>query len=193
MVKACFFCKANNDSSALFCNVCNTILPYAETNSFALLDLPCTFQIDKNELETNYFNKLSLVHPDKFIQSSQPEKEIAQENASALTAAYECLKSNYPRALELLKVNGYDVNAKINLDSNFLAETIEWREELLEADDTQAKALLVRMHNSLKQHWQSIDELFASQHLSDASLLLAKIKFVIRFIEEIEERIYGSS
>jgi Fe-S protein assembly co-chaperone HscB len=187
-MKSCIFCRSQNLASDLFCHACKKILPYFDTDAFALLGLPCDYNVSQELLDKNYFHLLKQVHPDKFIRGTKQEQELAQQYAAALTQAYEILRSNYLRAEEILKI--YEKNFVPVLRNDFLLETMQWREQLAEVQSVkEAVALQKDVMLQLEGYWRKIANLFKDKDLESAAYLLAEIKFTQRFLAEIRDKI----
>jgi len=73
---------------------------------------------------------------------------------------------------------------------NFILETMEWREQLDSIDDLAgANQLLHTMERAEESSWLELENAFAILEYSAAQATLAKIKFISRFIEELEAKI----
>jgi len=66
----------------IFCKSCGRVQPLAcclskQTNSFAILDLAPSFDIDADVLDAAFKNLQRRVHPDSFYSKSKVEAEYA--------------------------------------------------------------------------------------------------------------------
>ena len=102
---------------------------------FALFDLPRSFAIDTQKLESRFRELQSKVHPDKHAHLGDSEKRRAMELATEANAAFQNLKNPLKRAVYLLHLAGHDVEAENNsaMPADFLVEQLELREAVGEA------------------------------------------------------------
>ncbi len=185
----CKFCNHKNPPLNLFCQACSKILPVAEVSYFDLLDLTPIFTLDRDLLDSKFHQKLAKIHPDKFVGHTSKEMELALDYAAAITAAYETLKSKNSQAEYLLSMHGYSLDS-IKPDDNSILEMMEWREQLDNISDRAgAKLLLHSMERIEKSAWLELENAFAVSQYPAAQATLAKIKFVSRFIEELDAKI----
>lgn len=186
----CKFCNIKNPPLNLFCQSCSKILSVADANYFELLELTPSFTLDKDLLENQFHQKLALVHPDKFISYSAKEMELALECSAKITAAYATLKSKYNRASYILWLQGLTPESTTPLDEGFLLETMEWREQLNSISDHAEAALFLHTMEQIEDTaWHELQKAFTALEYPVAQVILAKIKFISRFIEELETKI----
>lgn len=175
----CIFCNSENNTSTdtIFCSKCGKVIALKGENFFDLFQLPISFEVNLNSLNSKLLQLLSQLHPDKFITASMQEKEISMKNTSLINRAFRVLKDPILRAEHILKLNGCDTeNQKIN-DSGFLMEAMEWRENNVST-------------NEINQIWEStLNELKEKLHnnkFDEALQIFLKLKFIKRFIDESE-------
>lgn len=107
---------------------------------FQILGLDPIFDIDTQTLETAYFSRQALAHPDRFVYHSGPERQAASRQSSLLNHAYETLKNPVLRAKTILKLRGVEIpgesaqgGGKTVHNSKVLGEMMELQEALEEA------------------------------------------------------------
>ena len=80
-------------------------------------------------MESKYFQLQNIFHPDKFINSTNEEKEISVIESSNINNAYNLLNDNVDRINLLLKSKGLK-ESQISEDNKFLIKRL--LEEIME-------------------------------------------------------------
>lgn len=107
----------------------------ASENYFELFGLPVQFAVDAATLEETWRQLAARVHPDRYATATQVERRVAMQWASTVNDAYRTLKSPLSRARYLCEQAGCDLQTESNtaMNSAFLLQQMEWREQLDEA------------------------------------------------------------
>ncbi|XP_008191980.2 iron-sulfur cluster co-chaperone protein HscB [Tribolium castaneum] len=116
----------------LFCEQCNYIQsPPEKDNYFKIFELEEKFSIDPKQLTSKYRQMQGLLHPDKFSNKSDTEKDISAEFSSLVNKAYNTLQTPLKRAIHLLHLKGavIDEDQRVE-DPEFLMEIMELNEEV---------------------------------------------------------------
>jgi len=74
------------------------------TDYFALLEEPRRPWLDLAALKAKFLARSAGFHPDRVHQASETEKRTAQDNYTALNAAYQCLNESRSRIRHLLEL-----------------------------------------------------------------------------------------
>lgn len=101
-------------------------------NYFNLLSVARNFDLDKNQLHSNYIALQHLLHPDKYINKTKSEKLLAIEYTSKLNKAYQTLNDDKSRAEYLLFLEGIIINQEdnnVHPDPMMLHEILELNED----------------------------------------------------------------
>ena len=163
-------------------------------NHFELFGLPQGFGVDAPTLDTRYRELQREVHPDRFATASDAERRLSIQMATQVNEAYRTLKAPLARARYLLELRGVDLAAETNtaMPAEFLAEQMEWREGLEEADSLGDACILTRMHHDVRKE---IDQTYAvlSGQLERgeneaAAQTVRKLMFFDRLDEEVAEK-----
>lgn len=170
---------------------------------FDVFQLPARYELDAAGLDRQ-FRALSLqYHPDRVTSTDVHSRRVALERTSALNEAYKVLKDPVRRAFYLLKLAGVDLERtesgpQKDLPIAFLEEVLERREALDDARSaqnwTQVEALTKAAES---EKTQSLQQAIAALHrlesvpneasaIRDASLSLARVRYLTRFLEEVE-------
>ena len=113
---------------------------------FSLFGLPRAPVLEADELARRYRDLQSKVHPDYFTGAGRLHQQLALQQASRVNDAYAALKKPLTCSAYLLSLYGADVYAETDtaMPTAFLEQQLRWREALLEAEDSAARAVLVR-------------------------------------------------
>ncbi|KAF7263085.1 hypothetical protein GWI33_003630 [Rhynchophorus ferrugineus] len=145
-------------------------------------DLFCSeyekFDIDQTILRNEYRRLQSHLHPDKFTNRSDEEKEISADYSSLVNKAYNCLLTPLKRAEHLLRLYGNHINENQPLDSNFLMEMMELNEEAENTNDPEKlKGLNMKNKKEIDKLILSIEESFKQKDLEVVKQLIMKLQY----------------
>ena len=184
----CPHCGVLGKGNDIFCRSCSKILPVHEGRDyFSIFGIDRSYQISLETLDDNLFDRLTACHPDKFISKSETEQEISLHNSTILNMAYNTLKHPMKRAKYILEINGYDVDGSHAVDPEFLAKTMEWREELMEADaDGSVTDLLNKMESLQGQEYGALEKYLVKNLYEEALTVYTRLKFINRFCDELK-------
>ena len=154
-------------------------------DKFALLGVPQGF--DEPEGIDEKFRELSRkTHPDRVPPK---ERMRAAGQMTALNDAYKTLKDPVRRAEHLLALKG--VSGDVKMSPEFLEQTLEDRERLLEAKesgrplDDLARGVRLKRDETLAQVRRLVSN---GGDLREAAELLARMKYYARYLDEVEGR-----
>ena len=78
-----------------------------DLNPYDVFQLNKVYDIDKELLEERYLELQKTLHPDKFINSTDIERDISNSQTSFVNNAYELLENDISRVKILLKLKNY--------------------------------------------------------------------------------------
>lgn len=168
-----------------------------DQSPFEVLGIEATFEVDATTLDEAYFSRQSLVHPDRFMYHSEPERQVALLQSSLLNRAYETLKNPTLRAKALLKLRGIDVSK----DGSQTVQEPQILEEMMVLQETLAQAIsphdLTHLENQLQERLQGVETSFSSalQHNQNKELpgLFLRLTYLSKLIGDIQARRRQSS
>ena len=102
-----------------------------KTDPYEIFSLKKKYLIDYEELETKYFQLQNIFHPDKFVNSTNEEKEISVIESSNINNAYNLLANNVDRIKILIKSKGLKI--KSDLEKTFSNKSL--LEEIMDLQD----------------------------------------------------------
>ena len=109
IIKTCWKCKKKLNLKPLY-----VLLFYSAKNlrfkPYDVFQLNKVYDIDKELLEERYLELQKTLHPDKFINSTDIERDISNSQTSFVNNAYELLENDISRVKILLKLKNYNMN-----------------------------------------------------------------------------------
>jgi molecular chaperone HscB len=162
-------------------------------DDFTLFALPQRFALERSALDERWRALQSEVHPDRFVREGGASQRVAMQWAVRINEAYQRLKDPLRRAAYLCALRGEPVDEHSNtaMPPAFLAQQMEWREELDEAGDV---ASIERLDGEVRAHESRLlDELQATLDERDDARAAAEqvraLMFVARFRDDIRRRL----
>ena len=188
----CWSCGVDRAQGDALCPACGKVQPpppaQAQLDKFALLGVAPGF--DAPEGLDDKFRALSRkLHPDRFARASAQERRFSLEQTTLLNDAYQTLKDPVRRAEHFLALRG--VSGEVKMSPDFLEETLDDREKLLEAKESgqPLEALAQGVRQKRDRTLSEVRELVSSgAELSRAAELLARMKYYARYLDEVEGR-----
>ena len=159
---------------------------------FELFDLPATYALDRERLDSAYRELQNKVHPDKFAAQPEAEQRVAMQWATRVNEAYQTLKQPISRGVYLLQLQGIDAMAPHNtsIAPAFLMQQMAWREAISEARDAKDLAALDQLQAELNEAYRAADSELAGLLDVDKNPVAAtesvrKLKFMDKLIAEV--------
>jgi molecular chaperone HscB len=194
----CWNCQKDPGPEA-FCVHCGKLQPLApSTTLYGVLGLSPESPIDSSSLEKRFHERSRRFHPDRFAKASPTERRIAAEWTVVLNEAYRRLGDPAERATYLLGLHGVQVDkASTRMAPEFLEEMLEKREALAktrkDGDLSLARKMAVQFRERAMSLQTQVDGLLFDWHVSknaqlleEAAAKLASLKYVRRFLDEVE-------
>jgi molecular chaperone HscB len=165
-----------------FCSRCGKLLELPQDiDYFALFEMPRQLWIDMGSLEQKFLQLSWKLHPDNFVNASEPERELSLKHSSLLNDAYRTLREPVARVEYLLAIEGErkEGEKKQQAPPELLEEVFELNESLDELREAKAsgddlagrKARLEAAAKSFQEKLADVDgKLQAAAHEWDAAL-----------------------
>ena len=175
-------------------------------NHFEVLGFSPTYFIDRAELEARYREQQRHSHPDRFSRAPVSERAQVLQRATDLNDAYRVLKNDIRRAEYLLTLHGIELSEeaeqaggkKRTLDSLFLADVLELREELADARAGNDRARMARIEADIRARMAQQNQILhagfsglgagatpAVATLDSLADALLKLRYYQRFLDDI--------
>jgi molecular chaperone HscB len=171
------------------------------TDYYELLAVPRSLNLSLDALQQRYYELSRQLHPDRFMQKPEAERQRALDMSSALNDAYRTLKDPTKRAQYLLTLEGFDIGEQRSKDvpPELLEEVFELNmalEEMRGGDDSarpQLEQAEKSFTNMLAESDQELAILFAQYDgaqsrdvLSQIRNLLNRRKYILNLVSEVQ-------
>ena len=120
-------------------------------NFFELFGLPIAFKVDMVQLRAAFMHIQKASHPDKFVQGTEMEQELALEQSAMANKGFSLLNNPEKIIPYVLEITGHiQPDEKYNLAPDFLMEMMELNEGWMDAATEEAKQSILDQINTLK-------------------------------------------
>ncbi|XP_042475388.1 iron-sulfur cluster co-chaperone protein HscB homolog, partial [Macadamia integrifolia] len=188
-VSGCWNCSAVPTSKPfLSCESCKSVQPVdSSVDYFQIFGLDKKYEIEDCSLEKKYKDWQKKLHPDLVHSKSEKEKEYAAEQSARVIDAYRTLSKPLLRAIYMLRIEGVHVDEETTIsDPEFLAEIMEIREAVEEADGPQSlNKIQCQMQDKLESWSKSFGDAFKSKKFEEAITSTQRMTYYERVKEEI--------
>ena len=186
----CWNCNRSIIKLEIFCESCNVIQQPINWNPFDIFDLNYDIEIDVKDLDKKLLELQTKVHPDKFFNSSQKEKNCSMKVSSEVNRAYDTLKNNVKRINFLLKLSKFKFdNEKHSFDDKtILGEIMELQNKCLVCDSDKDKEIIskeisVEVENTLAE----IKNNFSLKNLENVHKFNVKLSYLEKLNDNLKK------
>ncbi|XP_076244931.1 iron-sulfur cluster co-chaperone protein HscB-like protein, mitochondrial [Calliopsis andreniformis] len=167
--------------SELFCSKCKVLQePPENLTYFDIIGIPKSYDVTVTEIQKKYKELQKLLHPDKFGNKTEKEKQLSENLSSLVNKAYSTLSHPLKRGLYMLKLNGITISEETdNMNAEFLMEIMEKNEEIDDALNDVAKIKKIMQENEtmLNDMSMEIGDAFRQNNIKQAETLLIRMKY----------------
>jgi molecular chaperone HscB len=158
-------------------------------SKFAFFGLEPSLDLDEKALEEQFRALSRKWHPDRFARGTPQERRQSLEQTTLLNDAYKTLRDPVRRAEHFLRLRG--VTAEPKMAPDFLEETLEDREKLMEAKmaGEPLDALVKGAEEKRDAALAEARRLVESGDLAKAAERLARMKYYARYLDEAAGRV----
>jgi molecular chaperone HscB len=188
----CWHCGGEKSPLDAICPSCGKVQPPppagTQADKFALLGVEPGFD-EPAGLDEKFRALSRKLHPDRFVRATSQERRFSLDQTTLLNDAYKTLKDPVRRAMHLLELRG--VSGEVKMSAEFLEETLDDREKLLEAKEAGSplEALAQGVREKRDRTLAEVRQLVTGgADLSKAAELLARMKYYARYLDEVEGR-----
>lgn len=189
--KGCWKCNHSETSNNFFCASCGVIrdIP-ANEDFFDLLNQRKQFKIDLPKLTQHFHLAQNAVHPDKFSQTSDKEKDLASKWSSLINKAFKTLSKTTDRGKYLLKLNGIVISEdNSTIDQAFLLKMIEVNESVDEAETTnELETIRNNVAQDIDELTEALETFFDAKDMEAAKQAIIRLKYLQNIVETIKEK-----
>ena len=171
------------------------------TDYYELFGIPRGLKLSLDELQKRYYELSRQLHPDRFMQKPEAERQRALDMSSALNDAYRTLKDPIKRAQYLLSLEGFEIGEQRSKDvpPELLEEVFELNmalEEMRGGDDSarpqleQAEknfsGMLAETDEQIQSLFESYDATQSRDVLTQIRNVLNRRKYVQNLVSEVQ-------
>lgn len=164
-----------------------------DNNPFAMLGLPVAFDLDVEAVRRAYLTRAAAIHPDR--ETDPMLQAELTEKAAELNAAHTTLHDPIARAEAILAVRhpelvqGEDSAGTTSLPPQFLAEVMEIREEVDDAEgearDAAVQQALDWAQSRMDQDLIELADLLEQDDAKGARQKLGMLRYTRRLIDQL--------
>jgi molecular chaperone HscB len=178
------------------------------TDYYELFGIPRSLTLSLDELQKRFYDLSRQLHPDRFVQKPEADRERALDMSSDLNDAYRTLKDPLKRAQYLLRLEGFDIGEQRSKDvpPELLEEVFELNmaiEEMRGGDDSarpqleQAETNFTRMmsevDNQLESLFAKYDRAPNRETLAEIRGVLNRRKYIQNLVDEVHQQLAPST
>ncbi|XP_014474678.1 PREDICTED: iron-sulfur cluster co-chaperone protein HscB, mitochondrial [Dinoponera quadriceps] len=167
--------------SELFCSKCKVLQELPQNlNYFDIMGIKKDYNVINEDIHRKYRELQKMLHPDKFGNKSEKEKQISEDVSSLVNKAYSTLAHPLKRGLYMLQLKGISIpEDTINLDLEFLMEIMERNEEIESVIEDKDKVLELakKSKEELDILSRQVAEAFCKEDIKTAAKILTKMKY----------------
>jgi molecular chaperone HscB len=163
----------------------------SQSDHFELLGVARGFEVDPQDLESRWKDRVAAVHPDRFAGASDAQKRVAMQWSSRINEAYRVLKDPLKRAQYLCELAGFPTEnqPQVALDPVFLMQQMQWRETLEEVTDQGDASALLELEKEMVADRDSrkaqVAQLIGQGRWDDVVKGLHEWMFIEKFLQEL--------
>lgn len=167
--------------SELFCSKCKVVQELPQNlNYFEIIGIKRNYNVSNEEIHRKYRELQKMLHPDKFGNRSEKERQISENLSSLINKAYSTLAHPLKRGLYMLQLKGISIpEGTTSLNPEFLMEIMERNEVIDNAADDRDKVLKLAKESKilLDQLSMQIADAFDKEDIEAATKILIKMKY----------------
>lgn len=167
--------------SELFCSKCKVLQELPQNlNYFDIIGIKKNYNVVNEEVHKKYRELQKMLHPDKFGNKSEKERQISENLSSLINKAYSTLIHPLKRGLYMLQLKGISIpEGTTNLNPEFLMEIMEHNEEIENAMGDKDKILKLAKESKkvLDTLSKKVAEAFNKEDIETATKILIKMKY----------------
>lgn len=167
--------------SELFCSKCKALQePPENLTYFEIIGVPRNFNVNIIEVHNKYRELQKMLHPDKFGNKSEKEKQLSESLSSLVNKAYSTLANPLKRGLYMLELDNIQIpEGTTNLNPEFLMDIMEKNEEIEAASRNKEKVIQLMQENKevLDTLSKEAAEAFNNKDIQKAKVILIRMKY----------------
>lgn len=149
-------------------------------NYFDIMGIKRDYNVVNEEIHKKYRELQKMLHPDKFGNKSEKERQISEKLSSLINKAYSTLAHPLKRGLYMLQLKGISIpEGTTSLNPEFLMEIMERNEKIENAIEDRDKILKLAKDSKelLETMSKQVAEAFSKEDIETATKILIKMKY----------------
>ncbi|XP_029164772.1 iron-sulfur cluster co-chaperone protein HscB [Nylanderia fulva] len=167
--------------SELFCSKCKALQELPQNlNYFDIMGIRKNYNVINEEVHQKYRELQKMLHPDKFGNKSEKERQISENLSSLINKAYSTLMHPLKRGLYMLQLKGISISEETtNLNPEVLMEIMERNEEIENAMEDKDKIFQLTKESKevLDTLSKQVAEAFNKEDIETATKILTRMKY----------------
>jgi len=167
--------------SELFCSKCKALQGLPQNlNYFDIMGIKRDYNVENEEIHRKYRELQKMLHPDKFGNKSEKERQISENLSSLINKAYSTLAHPLKRGMYMLQLKGISIpEGTTSLNPEFLIEIMERNEEIENAikDNDKVLKLAKESKELLNTMSKQVAQAFDKEDIETATRILIKMKY----------------
>ncbi|QQS16370.1 MAG: Fe-S protein assembly co-chaperone HscB [Neisseriales bacterium] len=159
---------------------------------FALFEEPYTFILDLVALKKKYYRLIATIHPDRFVEASDTQKQFALLLSSRFNSGWQILSKPLERACYLLSLQNIIITNQMETTwpKAWLEEQIAWHERIDQAryHPSRLKILADELDTQIDDFYQALAALLTNDWQT-AIPIVQKWRFFAKLKQEVDDAI----
>ena len=187
-LKNCWSCEKKIDSNDFFCSACGALQKPFESNPFDMFSVEKKFEIDKKYLEERYLGLQTLLHPDKFINASQEEKNFSNIHTSFVNNSFKILSDDISRIKVLLEYFGYQISENESFqDTTVLEEIMELQNIAMSIEsECEKKKIKFQLKEKIENEIKKVSQFFNEKKYKDVHKSCIKLSYLKKINDNLK-------
>ena len=178
--KNCWSCNKEIIYKDFVCKGCGVLQKPFELDPFDIFSIDKKFEIDLKVLEEKYLELQILLHPDKFINASQEEKNFSNLHTSYVNNAFKVLRDDVSRIKVLLEYFGYQITENESFqDVSVLEEIMKLQNKSMSVEsESEKNKIKSQLMDKIEKEIKTVSQLFNEKKYKDVYKSSIKLSYL---------------
>lgn len=157
---------------------------------FDILGLQPHLELNLKDLDQAYYACQRQWHPDGFSQADEHQQQQAEQMASAINIAYQCLKNPVERYWAVLQVCGAKVDREAPLvnQPQFMEKIMDLQEQADELTIQSGTEFYRKLNDKVQTAYNQVADLISKHQLSEAVLKMHWLTYLTKLQNKVLQR-----
>ena len=186
--KNCWSCNKKIGYKNFVCASCGVLQKPFDLNPFDTFSIDKKFEIDKKSLEKKYLELQRILHPDKFINASQKEKDFSNVHTSSVNNAFNVLSDDISRIKALLQYFGYQISENESFqDVSILEEIMDLQNMSMSVEsESEKKKIKSQLNDKIEKEVNKVSQYFNEKKYKDVHKSCIKLSYLQKINRNLE-------